>query len=241
MISKTRAIILHVVKYSETSIILTLYTEEFGRQAFMLNGVRSIKSKQKAVAFQPLYLLEIDSYQKSNREIQRLKEYRVHPVFNSIPFDIVKSSISMYLAELMFKVINNEESDPELFEFIYDSLICFDQMEKGYANFHLWFAVNLMQYIGIKPENNYNKLNQWFDSRNGRFVSVRPLISDTPDIEESYHLSLLLGLKFNQIEEFSISGIQRFRLLKVINEFYRYHFDGLGELKSLKVLNEIFH
>lgn len=241
MISKTRAIIIHVVKYSETSIILTLYTEESGRQAFMLNGVRSSKSKQKSVAFQPLYLLEIDSYQKSNREIQRLKEYRVFPVYNSIPFDIVKSSITMYLAELMFKVISNEEADSGLFEFINDSLICFDQMEKGYSNFHLWFAVNLMQYLGIQPENNFNKLNQWFDLRNGRFVSVRPLISDTPDIEESYHLSLLIGLKFNQLEEFSVSGTQRYRLLKVINEFYRYHFDGLGELKSLKVLNEIFH
>lgn len=241
MISKTRAIILHIVKYSETSIILTLYTEESGRQAFMLNGVRSVRSKQKSVAFQPLYLLEIDSYQKSNREIQRLKEYRLYPVYNSIPFDIVKSSITMYLAELMFKVINNEEADSGLFDFINDSLICFDQMEKGYANFHLWFAVNLMQHLGIQPENNFNAHNQWFDLRNGRYVSVRPLISDTPDIEESYHLSLLLNLKFEQLEEFSINGTQRFRLLKVINEFYRYHFDGLGELKSLKVLNEIFH
>jgi DNA repair protein RecO (recombination protein O) len=241
MISKSRAIILHVVKYSETSIIVTLYTEEYGRQAFMVNGVRSAKSKQKPVVFQPLYLLEIESYQKANRDIQRLKEYRVFPVYNSIPFDIVKSSISMYLAELMYKVISNEEADSALFDFINDSMLCFDQMEKCYTNFHLWFTINLMQYLGIQPENNFSNHNKWFDLKNGRFVSERPLTLDTPDIEESYHISKLLGLKFNQLEEFTINGIQRFRILKVINEFYRYHFDGLGELKSLKVLNEIFH
>lgn len=125
MITQSKAIVLHQLKYSETSVITTLYTEAFGRQSYIINGIRSSKSKQKTGLLQPLFLLEIEAYHKSGREVQRLKEFRLDKVYQTIPFDVVKSTIVMFLSEIMNKIIRNEESDHELFQFIQDSLSLF--------------------------------------------------------------------------------------------------------------------
>ncbi len=241
MISKSRAVVLHHVKYSETSLIVTLYTESFGRQSYMVNGIRSPKSKLKTGILQPLFLLEIDAYHKSEREVQLLKEFKLATIYSSIPFDIVKSTISMFIAELMFKVIRNEENEEGMFDFIFNTLTFFDSMNVGSANFHLWFALNLLGYLGLQPENNHDDRNVWFDIKSGKFVPLRPANPITPDLEESKQISLLLSMKHEQLSGFFLNGNQRYKLLTIISEYYHYHFEGLGEIRSLKVLTEIFH
>lgn len=241
MISKSKAIVLHQVKYSETSVIATLYTEEFGRQSYIVNGIRSPKSKQKSGLLQPLFLLEIDAYHKTGREVQRLKEFRLNNIYQNIPFDVVKSTMSMFLSEVMYKVIRNVEADAEMFSFIYNSLLYFDTMKEGTANFHLWFLINLLGYLGVQPENNYSPIEKWFDQKNGRFVTFRPSFPNTPDMEESKIISQLIGLKYDDLDTFQLNGNLRFRLLEIIIEYYVIHFESIGEIRSLKVLNEIFH
>jgi len=241
MIQKTKAIVLHHLKYSETSVILTLYTKEYGRQSYMINGIRSAKSKQKMGLLQPLFLLEIDAYHKPGRDVQRMKEFKIAEIYNSIPYDIVKSTMAMFLAEMLHKVIRSEEPDKNLFEYIFRSLHYFDSLEKGSPNFHLWFLTQLLSHLGFRLENNYSDKNCWFDVKNGFFVNQRPTFPNTPDIEESELLSQLVAIDVEDIALLAYSGKQRTRLLEIIVEYYMIHFDGIGTINSLKILHEIYH
>jgi DNA repair protein RecO (recombination protein O) len=241
MISQSKAIVLHQLKYSETSVIATLYTEAFGRQSYIINGIRSSKSKQKTGLLQPLFLLEIEAYHKSGREVQRLKEFRLDQVYLSIPFDVVKSSIVMFLSEIMYKTIRNEETDPELFQFIHDSLLYFDSMKQGTSNFHLWFLANLLRFLGLQPQNNYSPANQWFDLKNGKFLVSKPIHPTTPNLEDSRFIAELFSLDHEALHTFTISGTQRSRLLEILLEYYTIHFEKIGKINSLKIMGEIFH
>lgn len=241
MIQNTKAIVLHQLKYGESSVIVTLFTEEFGRQSYIVNGIRSARAKTKMGLLQPLFLLEIEAYHKAGREVQRLKEFRMAEVYQSLPFDISKSTIAMFLAELLNKTIHREESDATLFEFLHNSLLYFDEMEAGKSNFHLWFMVRLLSYFGFQLENNCNSLNVFFDLKAGCFVPSRPSLPNTPDTEESAYLSKLIRLDVAELEQYTINGDMRSRLLGHLVEYYSIHFEGIGAFQSLAVLKDIFH
>jgi len=241
MITRTKAIVIHQVKYSETSIIATFYTEAFGRQSYIINGIRNPKSKQKAGILQPLFLLEIEAYHKSGREIQRLKEFRPVYIYQSLPFDDVKRSVTFFLAELLSKILRNEESEPELFQFIFESLQFYDEMKQGSANFHLWFFAKLLGHLGLQPQNNYSETYRWFDMKNGRFLITRPLHPDTPNPDYSKLLSELFARKLDAIYQIELNGSQRKTLLEYLIEYYTIHFERIGKMNSLAVLSELFY
>lgn len=241
MIQQTDAIVLHQLKYSETSIILTLYTRDFGRQSYIVNGIRSAKSKVKMGLLQPLFLLQIEAYHKPNREVQRLKEFKAAEVYRSIPLDIIKSTMAMFLSELLNKILQTEEPESGFFEFLFRSLQYFDTLEKGKANFHLWIMVKLLSYLGFQLENNHSTVNVFFDMKEGCFVPYRPSFPNTPDTEESKIISNLISLDISQIEKLNIDGVMRSRILSLLVEYYSVHFEGIGTIKSLEVLHDIFH
>lgn len=241
MIAKSKAIVLHQVKYSETSLIITLYTEAFGRQSYIVNGIRNPKSKQKAGILQPLFLLEIEAFQKSGREIQRLKEFQPAYIYQSLPFDTIKRSVTLFLAEVLFKILKNEESDSELFHFIYHSLVYYDEMKQGSANFHLWFIANLLGYLGLQPQNNFNETFRWFDLKNGKFLLAKPIHPDTPNPEYSKLLSELFSLPLHSIYLMELNGNQRTQLLLYLIEYYSIHFEHIGKLNSMSILSELFY
>jgi DNA repair protein RecO (recombination protein O) len=241
MITRSKAIVLHQLNYSETSIIATLYTEAFGRQSYIINGIRNPKSKQKAGVLQPLFLLEIEAYHKSGREIQRLKEFRPDYIFQSLPFDVVKRSITLFLSEILYKILRNEESDPELFQFLYQSLVYFDEMKQGAANFHLWFIANLLGYLGLQPQNNYSETFRWFDMKNGKYLIAKPVHPDPPDPDYSKLLSEFFSYRLESIYQIELNSIQRKRLLEYLIEYYSIHFEHIGKVNSLSILGELFH
>jgi DNA repair protein RecO (recombination protein O) len=190
---------------------------------------------------QPLFLLEIDAEHKPGREVQRLRDFKSVEVYHSIPFDIVKSTMTLLLSEILYKVLRNEEADPTLFNFIFDSLQYFDSMSDGAANFHLWFLLKLIEYLGFKLRNNHSEKNVWFDIKAGCFVSLRPTFPKTPDTEESNLLSHLINLNVNDFHELNINGEKRSRILEIIIDYYTFHIEGIGTINSLQVLKEIFH
>lgn len=241
MIKKTRALVLHQLKYSESSVIATLYTESFGRLTCMINGVRSTKSKQKMGLLQALFLLEAEIYFKQGRDLQNMKEFRLGEVYRSIPFDIAKGTIAMFIAEVLYKVLRNEEPDPQLFEFIQNSVAYFDSLEQGASNFHLWFLIKLLGYLGYRLENNHSDLMAWFNMKTGNFTNYRPSFPNTPDLEESLLLSKLINQTAENFPLLTIAGNKRARLLDLIIEYYTLHIDGMGAINSLKILKEIYH
>lgn len=239
MIEKTRGIFLHAVKYSETSLIASIYTETYGRQSFMINGVRSKNSSVKAAVFQPLYLLELEIYYKTGREIHRLKNARIASPYSTIPFDIRKSTQVMFLAEILYKCLREEEPNNELFNFIYHSLTLLDLTETGINNFHIWFLFNLTRFLGINPSRDNALVSNFFDLQSALFVNHEPFHNQFTDKHITNLFSRLFEVDSSSIEKLNYTQNERKLVLEKLLEFYKIHFDNLGEIKSLEVIKEV--
>ncbi len=236
----TEGIVLHFIKYGESSVITTIFTREFGRQSYIVNASRSRKSKNKAGLLQPCFLVDIEAYQKKTRDIQRIKTLKINRVYQNIPFDITKSTQAIFLAEILYKTIHEQESYPELFDFIKNALQYFDLMEDGWSNFHLFFLLRLSEYMGFMPDTTKVGIEGWFDMRKGAIVPFEPPHPMYANKEITQYLIQLSQLKINELNQLKISRSMRDSLLSTLLNYYQLHFEDLGEIKSIKVLKEIF-
>lgn len=239
MIEKTRGIFLHAVKYSETSLIASIYTEAYGRQSYLINGVRSKNSAVKAAIFQPLYLLDLEVYYKTGREIHRIKNARIAFPYSTIPFDIRKSTQVLFLAEVLYKCLREEEPNIELFDFIYHALTLLDLTEAGISNFHIWFLFKLTRFLGINPSSDNAQISNFFDLQTARFVHHEPLHSQFTDKHLTVLFSKLFDIDSSTIEKLNYTQHERKLVLEKLLEFYKIHFGNLGEFRSLEVLKEV--
>lgn len=227
MLHKTKGVVLGHVKYGESSLIIQVYTEKFGIQSYIENGVRKAKAKHKMAIFQPLTLLDLVVYKKANSSINRMSEIKVNPPYSSIPYEIIKSSIGIFLAEFLNHVLRGEEEENSMmFKFIHNSLTYFDQKKEGYINFHLQFLVELSSYLGFKPAGAIEIMNEVAQYHP---VKLRP--------DELVKLEELLANDLHYV--LKITGEQRQQLLKVLIHFYQIHSNSFKQIKSLKILHEV--
>lgn len=240
MLSKTRGIVLHKIKYSDTSVIVHLYTEDFGKQVYLIKGAFSKKAKLKSVLFQPLTLLEIETVYRSNKNFQTLKEVKAEPLLLSISGNIIKSSIALFMAEILYKVLIEESGNKEKFEFLFNTIQLLDLSDHGINNFHLSFLIKFSKYLGFYPNNNYSQVNKYFDLINGSFVQFIPSHNHylTEDLSELLS-NFMNGMNGDHV--FKLSNKARLCLLENLIDYYRIHVENLGSIKALSVLNDVFH
>ena len=139
MLHKVKGIVLKTTNYSESSVIVQVLTDKFGMQSYLINGVKKPKAKIKMNMLQSLHLLDMVVYHKTNTNIQRVSEIRQTPVFKSIPYDMVKTSIVIFLNEVLYKSIRQQSADDSLFDYIFNAIAWFDETEELNPNFHLSF------------------------------------------------------------------------------------------------------
>jgi DNA repair protein RecO (recombination protein O) len=241
MLFKTPGIVLHYVRYGETSIIAHIYTELFGRQSYIINNVRSKKTALGLNYFQPLTILDIEAYYKPGRDIQRLKEIKRHVTLDNICSDISKSSIAIFIAEIIYKTLHEAESNPSMFEFLNHSIQFLDLMKKGIANFHIIFLIQFSKYLGIFPQIQLDHLNKNVpDEMLSGYSNEDTLFLDLSQ-DARMKLSELTRRSYQDLAEISLSPQIRFELLDKLVDFYKFHFDNILQINSLKVLKELFH
>lgn len=240
MLVTTEGIVLHSIKYGESSVIATIYTRDFGRQSYMVNAARTAKSKNRAGLLQPLFCVSLVAYQKHTSELHRVKELKAGMVYQSVPFEIAKSAVAIFLAEVLHKAIHEQESNPEMYDFIKSSLQYFDLMDAGASNFHLWFLFRLASYLGFRPQTDKAGFENWFDLKTGSVVHFQPAHPFYANKEITPVLMELASLKIQDLSGFNITRAVRENLLSVVIDYYQLHFENLGEIKSLGVLREVF-
>lgn len=240
MFYKTEGLFLYGLKYGDSGKIVTLYTEGFGRSSFILQGIHGKKSSGKANLLQPLFQLDIEVDHRNGRELQRAREIRIKHPYRSIPFDIIKSSQAMFIAEILFRVLKEEEARPELYKFLSNSFQIFDLMEEGAANFHLAFLIQLTRYLGFSPENNFSDLQLFFDMVAGNFSDTKPQHPYYLDSAESRIFSEIMNRSYEDIGQLSLDSARRKLFLLKIVDYYSLHLGIRLQLKSLDVLQELF-
>jgi DNA repair protein RecO (recombination protein O) len=241
MYSSTRGIVFRLTKYSDTSLIIRIFTEEFGLRSYLVKGARGPKSRMKSSLFQPLTLLDLVVTNNDKGELHHIREARVSYQYHSIPENIFKSSVLLFLNELLYKSIREESANDELFGFIYENLVGLDQVEKNLSHFHLLFAVNLTRYLGFFPQERYHGENSVFDLQEGCFTDNPPLFQNQvirgPVCR---YLSDLVTAGPQGLDSLSAGLIVRNELLDWLIAYYTLHLPISGEFRSHKVLHELF-
>ncbi len=240
MLSKTRGIVLHTIKYGDTSLIAHTYTEQFGRQTYLVKGAYSRKASINANQFYPLNLLEMEVYSKKNHDLHNLKEARNNPVYLHIPFQPIKNSIAVFIAEVLYRTLREQEPNPILFSFLLNSLQLLDLETKNIANFHMVFLIQLSKHLGFFPFNNYSETNKLFNLLNGCFEQEVPIHGYFIHKEESAIFATLIEKSFDEADSISLSRQLRHYFLEKLIEFYKLHISGMGNIKSLQILKEVF-
>lgn len=241
MLHKTRGIVFHKIKYSETSIIAKIYTELFGLQSYLFKGIRSPKSKTKSNLLQHLSLIDMEVYHKQKSEIQYVKEIKSAYNFSSIPFNIKKSSIAIFINEILYRSIKEEEANKNLFDFIFNALQFLDLKEDKYADFHLLFIVQLTKYLGFFPQCNYSDINNVFNLKEGVFeqnISHHTYYIQKPISQYLYNL---LNISFEDLDSVKIPSKNRYELLEKIIEYYQLHIPAFKNIKSHHILKMVFN
>jgi DNA repair protein RecO (recombination protein O) len=225
---KTRSIVFNFIKFRESSIIARIYTEKYGLKNYLINHVRSFKPRYPVSLFQPLTQLDMVVYNKPGSEINRIAEIKCLSTYHSIPFDVIKSTVCLFLTEILYKILREEEANRKLFDFLLDSFNYYDDAEAHHANFHLQFLLKLTSYLGINP------------------VDVDEIIREIKSAGSSYLISDPEKKQFDQLIQYpyqaniGIDNQGRRKMLTLILLFYQHHFDHISNIKSLRILREVF-
>jgi len=246
MTHKTKGIVLRSIKYGETSLVVTIYTELFGVQTYMINAIRTTKrSGNKAAMFQPAAMLEMEVYHNEQKSMQRIKEYNWAFLYQHIHSDVIKNSIALYMMELLYKTLKQPETNSNLFYFCEDALIQLDSAEKNIAaNFALFFSLHLADFFGFRINGsnmeNIEVENLYLDLREGDFVSQQPVHPNFIQGQNAFVTAELLKMRLpSELEQLKLNQQTRRELLLKFQEYYAMHIHDFGQMKTLLVLHEV--
>lgn len=240
MLKKTRAIVLYSTKYNDSSLIVHTFTEEDGRMSFWLRIPKTHKAKVKNVLFQPMSLLDLDIDIATKGNLNYIRD--VQPVFPfcSIPFDPIKLSVALFLAEYLAKVLKEEAENKPLFHYLENSIQWLDTVVDVPANFHLVFLMRLSRFLGLFPNLEDYHDGDYFDMQNGCFVSKQPFHNQYIKSLEAKQLLTLMRMNYETMHLFKMNRMERNEILELLLRYYSIHIPGCADLKSIPVLQELF-
>ncbi len=240
---KTKGVVLKAVKYGETSLVVTIFTETFGIQSYLINGVRkeSKKGSGRANMFQPASLLNLVVYHNELRQLNRIREFNWAYLYQHIFFDVRKNAVALFMIELLQKCLRQPEENPELFYFIEDAFIHLDDApENVVANYALFFALHLMVFIGFRIDDSYTEEANILDLNEGMYRTDMPNHPYFIEGQDAYTTSQLLKvMQPTELQHISLNQATRRRLLQSYQDFYALHIADFGTMRSLPVLQEV--
>jgi DNA repair protein RecO (recombination protein O) len=236
MLIKTKAIVISALKYQEKSLIVKCFTQSDGLKSyFVRDAFSSRKSNQKIAYFQPLTLLEIEADHKNKGTLEHFKEIKLATTFQTIHSDVVKSTMVMFLSEMLHHSIHEEEKNESLFLFLETALTWLDNHDEM-ANFHLILLLEITKYLGFYPDVTDIVL-PFFEMTEGVFTPFHAMSSLSE--HETNLFKKLIDLKFDNDQK-TFHVIERQLLLKILIDYYSFHLHGFKKPKSLDVLKEVF-
>ncbi len=233
---KGRGIVLHALKYGDSSLIVHLLTDVRGRQSFMVQGVGRGKGGKLAL-FQPMFALEFEGMESSRTELHRFREVRRG--MSLPPFDVRRSTIALFMAEVLYRLVKESEPNEPLFEFAWGSIAALDTMQEGISNFHLWFLVHLSRLLGYFPGNEYRE-GAWFDAREGLYTERKPHHTHVLPPTQARLLHDFVDCDVRYLAEIPLHRSERVAFLEALLMYYGYHLDAIQAVQSVRVLKEVF-
>ncbi|MCG2429804.1 DNA repair protein RecO [Aequorivita xiaoshiensis] len=239
MVVATKAIVFSAIKYSEADLIAVCYTEAAGIKTYLLRNIlKSKKGKLRTSFFQPLTQLEIIADHKNKGTLEYIKDAKVFYLYQTLHTDIVKSSLVMFLSEMLKNCIREEEVNEELYSFLENSFIWLDQNDEV-ANFHIYFLLKLSMYLGFYPDTS-NIEGKYFNIEAGVFQATdyENICFEGSQVES---FKKFFSVNAENLHDIKLTKVNRKLVLKLILTYYSFHVQGYHKPKSLAILNELFN
>ena len=244
MLHNTKGIVLRVIKYGDTSVIASIYTELFGLQQYIIKGVRTTSKKgaSKGVFYQPAAILQMEAYHYPMKSMQMLKEVNWSYIYQNVYSDIIRNAVATYIVEVLQQTLQ-PEPHPELFYLIEDT---FKQLDGGGAvlasNLPIYFLIHLSETLGFGLQGKYSEETPLLDVKEGQFVKEKPLHPYFLEGLEAQTASQFMTLQFyNDLENIHLNGAQRKKILDLFQLALSWHYKKFTEIKSLLILQAVLH
>jgi len=237
---KTTGVILHQVRYADTTSIVSIYTREFGRMSYFVRGANKKKSACRPALLQPLSVVEIEAVHSPKRTIHTIREMRVAIPFYEIPFDQVKIALALFIAEILHKTLKHSENDDDLYNFIEDSIRELDACNEGLGNFHLVFMMQLSHHLGFAPNMENPLQAEYFDLLNGIFIHQAPSHIHFLNPETTNTFKTLMTLDYSNLKTMKLNRSERSELLDRLVEYYQLHLSDFNPIASLDILHKLW-
>ena len=236
---KARGIVLGTLKYGEKGIIVHMLTDTHGRQSYMIQGVRPTARGSRMALLQPMFAVEFEGLTSSKMSLHRLKDLVPGIVLQTTPFDVRKSTMALFMAEVLYRLVKESEPADALFDFVWGSVAALDHIDEGIANFHLWFLANLSRPLGFSPDNEYEE-GAWLDIRDGHFTppALLPSHAVTPNNARILHDMLECDVRY--LGEIGLNRTERVEFLEAMLKYYAYHLESIHSVESIRILREVF-
>jgi DNA repair protein RecO (recombination protein O) len=239
MLIKTRGIVFRTVKYGETSVIADIFTEDKGLCAFVGGSVRTAKARMPFNLFQPMTVVDMVAYHRDGAGANRLKELRAAEIWTSIPFDITRGAVALFMAEVCRKSIQEEEEHGELFDFLLGHLRWLDVTPHPIANLHLHFLLGLTGFLGFQPQDPEEAGDLFFDLKDGTFTSMPASHGLLLEPEQARQMLALLESPLETVHEIPLTRPQRKALLNKFLQFYQLHLPNFKEVHTPEILEMV--
>lgn len=236
---RSRGIVLQAIKYSDSSLIAKIFTETAGLQSYLIKGAYGRKSKFRAALFQPMTLIDFVGSNRPNKELHFMTEIGLEMPYNSIPFNMQKNAVVLFISELLTKTIREEEANSSLFDFIHRSMEWLDLCQSKFANFPLYFTLELSRYLGFYPKPDASRSLPVFDLLNGQFISGVPSHTYYVTAPLGDYLASLCHCQLENIDSMELSNTYRRQLLAVLIDYYKLHVPGFRGMQSQDVLRTV--
>lgn len=243
MLKKLRGIVLQTIRHNDRHNIVTLFTEQEGRVALLMPSGSSKQSRMRRARLSPLSLIETEVNFREGRDLQFLGEIHTPTPWRNLYFDPMKSSMAIFMAEFLNRLLRTNEAEPSLWKFLVYSIDSLDQLKRGIANYHLAFMIRLLPFVGIQPDTDSFRTGRWFDLLAGEFTDSPGLFThrDCLTPQEAGEMVILLRMNFRNLHLFRMNVEQRRDLLQKLLRYYSLHLPMGEDMRSIEVLREVFN
>lgn len=215
------------IRYGDTSIIVKIFTRELGLKSYLVNGVRTMGKGSKIALYQPLTPLDLVVYDKESAGLQRISESKLQRAHQRIPFDFSRTSIALFMTEVIGRSIYENYQNEGLFDFYSDSISVLDQEATRLSIFPLVFLIEQARFLGFAPED-----------ANG-FILESKKQPFGPEESELALNTLQILLRERYESQIKIPVLLRRKLLDHLLDFYAEHLDNPSLFKSLIVIRQL--
>jgi len=244
MLENTRGIVLRTIKYGDTSVITSIFTERYGVQSYILKGVRSSRSRQNRTGLlQPGSLLDLTVYRSPLRKLEMISDFQ--PAYTSKTFteNMLKNSILLFSIEILLRLLPESAIVPDLFQFSYSYFIALDQNQiPDIANYPLFFILKCSRLLGYEINGRYSQETSYLNIADGGYSSNHPDSATAITPDDAFCLDKVIEINdLERVNEIKIQPSARHRLLAWLIEFLQRHTHHMGKINSFEILTAILH